>query len=183
MIKKEKIIILTLCMLAFALVSMPLSSRPKESSGKDKGDEMLRSVNNLFDLEQNTVSNIQFYTTNYGIFGLNVAQNRGGGFWPRGSENQYIFAGGVWFGAVKLKPNDTINHQTKKYVTITYNPNNGGSWMVPGRMNPDNTSADLADQSNITKYRTYFSTDFKSGDGAPVNSSDGENWQIGRAHV
>lgn len=161
----------------FALVALFLLpafafSLPKDD-GKDKkgGDEPQRTYNQLFDLQQNTVSNIQFYTTNYGIFGLNVAQNRGGGYWPRGSNNQYIFGGGLWVGAVKRRP-DTNAY--KKYVEVTYNPNNARSWMVPGRI----TDGDSKDVSDIKKYRTYFSTDFRKGDGTPLNPDDGPNWPI-----
>lgn len=145
---------------------------PKDYSGKGKpGDELLkRSYTQLFDLQQNTVSNIQFYTTNYGIFGLNVAQNRGGGYWPRGSNNQYIFGGGLWFAAVKPRPDGEL----KKYVEVTYNPNNGRSWMVPGRI----TDGDSKDVSDLKKYRTYFSTDFRKGNGTPLNPDDGTNWPV-----
>jgi hypothetical protein len=168
--------ILAMLMLIFSFASLSLDARPKES-GKGSDDQQLRQALGVYDLQQNTVSNIQFYTTNYGIFGLNVAQNRGGGFWPRGSQNQYIFAGGIWFGAIKKRPNDTSNTD-RKYVTITYNPNSGTSWMVPGRLNPLNTSQDLVESTLLTKYRTYFSTDFKQGDGGPIKAEDGENWPI-----
>lgn len=172
--KNKKIIIMLLS--ALFVLSLGLDARPKETSIKDKNDEMQRSALGLYDLQKNTVSNIDFYTTNYGIFGLDVARNRGGGYWPRGSQNQYIFAGGVWFGAVKQKPGDTA---FRKYVEITYNPNSGTSWMVPGRMDANGSSSnDLADQTLITKYRTYFSTDFNRGTGEPLLSSDGENWPI-----
>lgn len=145
---------------------------PKDNyeKGKPSDEPLKRNYTQLFDLQQNTVSNIQFYTTNYGIFGLNVAQNQGGGYWPRGSNNQYIFGGGLWFAAVKPRPDGEF----KKYVEVTYNPNNGRSWMVPGRI----TDGDSKDASDFKKYRTYFSTDFRKGDGTPLNPDDGANWPI-----
>jgi hypothetical protein len=161
---------LTLVLFSIFLVPAMSFALPKDWDKKGSGDEPLRTYNQLFDLQQNTVSNIQFYTTNYGIFGLNVAQNRGGGYWPRGSNNQYIFGGGLWIGAVKPRPDG----QLKKYVEVTYNPNNGRSWMVPGRI----TDGDSKDVSDIKKYRTYFSTDFRKGDGTPLNPDDGPNWPI-----
>lgn len=155
------------------LISFPFAifSLPKDYE-KDKkgGDEPQRTYGQLFDLQQNTVSNIQFYTTNYGIFGLNVAQNRGGGYWPRGSNNQYIFGGGLWVGAIKPRPDGNL----KKYVEVTYNPNNGRSWMVPGRI----SDGDGKDVSDIKKYRTYFSTDFRKGDGTPLDANHVTNWPI-----
>jgi hypothetical protein len=39
---------------------------------------------------------------------------------------------------------------------VTYNPNNGNSWMVPGSIE----DGDKAEEENYSKYRTYFSTDF-----------------------
>ncbi|MCX7936371.1 MAG: hypothetical protein N2971_01530, partial [Chlorobi bacterium] len=79
------------------------------------------------DLRQNTVSRVRFMITNYGIFGLDVARNQGGGFWPRGSTNEYIFGGGIWFGAIKTK-----DGLPRKMSVISYNPNSGASWMTPG---------------------------------------------------
>ncbi len=174
MLKKNIGVVLVLWFIVFAFSSFGLNARPIENE-KGKSDEELRKVSQIYDLQKNTVSNIQFYTTNYGIFGLDVARNRGGGYWPRGSQNQYIFAGGVWLAAIKVRPGDTT---TRKYCTITYNPNNGKSWMAPGRMDPTSTAKDLPDNNEITKYRTYFSTDFKAGDGAPVLPDDGESWPI-----
>jgi len=173
MLNKIKKVMLPLILFAFLLSSFNLDARPRED--KYSADNLMRAAYGIYDLQKNTVSNIEFYTTNYGIFGLNVGQNRGGGFWPRGSQNQYIFAGGIWLGAIKLRPGDT---NYRKYVTITYNPNNGNSWMVPGRMNPDNTSEDPINQDEQTKYRAYFSTDFSSGDGSAIIPSDGEPWPI-----
>ncbi|MCX7880678.1 MAG: hypothetical protein N2517_08450 [Ignavibacteria bacterium] len=150
------------------LLSLPKDYEKKEKKGEEP--QPLRTYNRFFDLQQNSVSNIQFYTTNYGIFGLNIAQNRGGGYWPRGSNNQYIFGGGLWFGAIKPRPDG----QLKKYVEVTYNPNSGESWMVPGRI----TDGDARDESDIFKYRTYFSTDFKKGDGTPLDPDHKTNWPI-----
>jgi hypothetical protein len=138
---------------------------------KNKKSEIQRTSLGAFDLQQNTVSNIQFYTTNYGIFGLNVQNNIGGGIWPRGSLNQYIYGGGIWFASMKRFPStDTL---LRKIVEISYNPNNGRSWMLPGRIEDGPT----VDQSDATTYRTYFSTDFRA-DGTPIVIADGPNWPI-----
>ncbi len=153
------------------LLSLPKDYGNKSGESGKNGDQPLRTYTQLFDLQQNTVSNISFWTTNYGIFGLNVAQNRGGGYWPRGSNNQYIFGGGLWFAAIKQRPDTPA---PKKYVEVTYNPNNGRSWMVPGRI----TDGDGKDVSDRLKYRTYFSTDFRKGDGTPLNADHGPAWPI-----
>lgn len=140
-----------------------------------------RTYSGVFDLQKNTVSNIDFYTTNYGIFGFDIARSRGGGFWPRGSQNQYIFSAGFWFGARKYRAsaNDTVS-----YVTITYNPNSGKGWFVPGRINyggpgsKEQPDEDKINNDEKLKYRTYFSTDFNPGTGEPIQSEHGTNWPI-----
>jgi len=177
----NKKIILLLCFLFLVASSLPMSAYIKvsdEDKAKDKDKNKKeqtmagREYFRFWDLQKNTVSNIEFYTTNYGIFGNNVvATNAGGGWWPRGSQNQYIFGAGIWFGAVKQKPDGS---GPKKYVTISYNPNNGRSWMVPGRID----DGDLKDESEIYKYRTYFSTDFNLGNGEPYNDDHITNWPI-----
>lgn len=164
----------------FLLFSLPLSAYTKVSDEekarkkdkKKRDEQVMRDYVRFWDLQKNTVSNIEFYTTNYGIFGNNVtAINAGGGWWPRNSQNQYIFGGGLWFGAVKDRPNA---EGTKKYVTVTYNPSNGRSWMVPGRIE----DGDLKDESDIYKYRTFFSTDFNLGTGEPFDEDHTSNWPI-----
>ncbi len=168
--KINKVLLLLITVLFFAGsigVFALTKNYDSKADGKNGNEQIQRNVTNVFDLQRNTVSNIQFYTTNYGIFGLNIAQNIGGGVWPRGSLNQYIFGGGIWFAAVKKRPNSDLY---KKYVEVTYNPNNGNSWMVPGRMNPDpdNHGQDAVDVTDIYRYQTYFSTDFRPGDGKSV---------------
>jgi hypothetical protein len=46
--------------------------------------------------------------------------------------------------------------------------------MVPGRIE----GGDKIDLTDVTKYRTYFSTDFLKGEGNPRNSADGPSWPI-----
>lgn len=123
------------------------------------------------DLRRNTISKFDFYVTNYGIIFLNVARNQGGGFWPRGSTNEYAFGAGVWFGAIK-----NINGEPRKMCVIGYNPNSGISWMTPGSID----DGDLGDRSQeaILKNRLYLSTDFVRATGAPRNPADGPNWPI-----
>lgn len=142
------------------------------AAGKNAGDKTLRKVENTYDLQKNRVSRIEFYTTNYGIFGLDVRNNVGGGRWPRGTNNQYIFGGGVWFAAKKLNPiGDTV-----KLCAISYNPNSGASWMVPGRIEED---GDPVNDDAREKYRVYFSTDYRRSDGSPIKPADGTSpWPI-----
>lgn len=149
---------------------------PSDGDKAGEGRSILRVPTQAFEVLENKVSKIQVYCTNYGIFGLNVAANRAGGIWPRGSGQAYIFGGGVWFGAEKVR-----NGDTNRLCVIGYNPNSGASWMVPGRINGPVTNSPLdnsADAWNL--YRLYFSSDYNSFDGTPFDRNDlnGPNWPV-----
>jgi len=139
---------------------------------KDTGSESVqRGTPGLFDQKGNVVSSISFQTTNYGIFGFDVRNGRGGTFWPSGRNNQYIFAGGMWLGVRKK-----IGNEIRKRVMIGYNPNSGLSWMVPGTIEDGlsiNTTSD-----GINKFRTYFSPDFNTTDGTEFANPTFPRWPI-----
>lgn len=163
-------------LICFAVMSSLAFADVAVKPGKDdEHQNLLRASRGLFDLQKNTVSNIEFYVTNYGLWGLNVAQNIGSGKWPRGSANHYIFGAGIWFGAIKNDPNG----KERKFVDVTYNPNSGRSWMVPGRIE----EGDAANPNDIKKHRTYFSIDFRTSDGQPITSTDGPAWPIWDASI
>lgn len=84
------------------------------------------------EVRKSETSGIEFFTTNYGIFGSNVARGAGGLFYPRGSGLQYIFGSGLWFGARK-----TVDDSMTALSFITYNPNSGNSWAAPGGWTTD----------------------------------------------
>ncbi|RPI68657.1 MAG: hypothetical protein EHM43_04245, partial [Ignavibacteriae bacterium] len=167
-------------------VAVSTQARTKDQVVKKDGasEDVQRTPTGAFDLQRNVVSNVDFYTTNYGIFGYNIANQVGGTFWPRGLRNQYVFAGGAWFGALKRPPGAT---ELRKRVMITYNPNSGDSWMVPGSIedgnaqNPPGTVDQGGDAAN--KYRTAFSTDFSVADGADFLNPTFPNWPIWDASV
>lgn len=149
-----------------------------EKMTKEREADLQRLSTGYFDNQKNTVSNIEFFSSNYGIFGLDVARNIGSGYWPRGSRNQYIFGGGMWFGTEKktwvydttLKQNVT---RTRTFCNVSYDPSLGSSWMTPGRIEEG-----VPNKQDIKKYRTYFSTDFNPKTGEPYNKADGPNWPI-----
>ncbi|MBL8005239.1 MAG: hypothetical protein JNL36_09090 [Candidatus Kapabacteria bacterium] len=172
--KNNKIFLLALSLILTVTCISNSFARTKDTGKDGKSSEgVLRAATGVYDLQQNKVSNIEFYTTNYGIFGLNVRGNVGGGYWPRRGNNQYIFGGGIWFAAQKVPPG-SVTGQKRKLCVISYNPNSGASWMVPGSINDgDEVQNNLRD-----KYRVYFSTDFRPNDGAARIASDGPNWPI-----
>ncbi|GAB5466608.1 MAG: hypothetical protein Kapaf2KO_20440 [Candidatus Kapaibacteriales bacterium] len=169
--------------------------RDKETLKKLDAEQKERTYNRTYDVQFNTISNIEFPTSNYGLFGFDVENRVGGGVWPRGSSNQYIFGGGIWLGARKF-PNqnrsynvfDAVNPETGlvdttffvpdraamgKYCAVTYNPSNARSFMVPGNV----IDGLGVDPNQRLKYRTYFSTDFDN-DGIPFDATEGPNWPI-----
>ncbi|MFC2130892.1 hypothetical protein ACFLSQ_05615 [Bacteroidota bacterium] len=189
MSKSIKTLLTCFLLLSFLILSIEANAGIKEQKGKK--EQVQRTPTQNFDLQWNTVSSFQFPVTNYGILFLDVAMNRGGGYWPRGSLNQYLFGGGIWFAAQKWIPTDSLKHfdalgnelippdtvryrKLTKLCEITYNPNSGSSWMVPGRIE----DGDEIDNTDIYKYRNYFSTDFRTSDGVPLNPDDGANWPI-----
>jgi hypothetical protein len=63
--------------------------------------------------------------SNYGTIGYNPDRS-GGGEWPVGSGDMYLYGAGIWIGTVKRVPAaDTL-------VSVGYNPNSGRSEMTPG---------------------------------------------------
>ncbi|HOV92274.1 MAG TPA: hypothetical protein PLC04_04245 [Candidatus Kapabacteria bacterium] len=174
--KKTNILTLTILFILVSCLNIKADILPEYKQNKKESNTnqiLTKSYTSVFDVQKNTVSNIDFYTSNYGIFGLDIAHNTGGGFWPRGSTNQYIFGGGIWIGAKKVRPGSTDPNDLKKYVEVSYNPNSGKSWFVPGSIN----DGDLVDQTDIYRYRTFFSVDFRT-DGTPLSVNDKGNWPI-----
>ncbi len=152
-------------------VTINIQARTKEQgkNKKQEGAEILRTPEGTYDLQKNRVSKIELTSTNYGIIGYNVKTGVGAGIWPRGSQNQYIFGGGIWFAAKKIRKNG----DTTRLVEIGYNPNSAASWFVPGMIE----DGDEVQDAFRNKYRIYFSTDFRP-DGTPFNPADGPNWPI-----
>ncbi len=163
----------TCCFIIYiiTIISLSFNSYSKNFlSSKDQATILRKSLG-AWDNQKNTVSNVELYSSNFGIICSDLLNIRGGTFWPRGSDDQYIYAGGFWFGAKKYLPNDSLPH---KLVEISYNPNSGGGWFVPGRIE----DGDLADTTDSCTYRTYISTDFKKFSGIPKDLTDGPNWPL-----
>ena len=150
------------------------ASKPTVKRADKSGESVQRAPRGVFDLQRNVVSNIDLQTTNYGIVGFDVLNNVGGTFWPRGRRNQYIFAGGAWFGTRKRPPG---SDSLRKRVMITYNPNSGTSWMVPGTIE-DGEAVNTTSALGINKYRTYFSTDFSSNEGVDFQNPTFPRWPL-----
>jgi hypothetical protein len=116
------------------------------------------------DMRSTTKSNVEFLLSNNGIYGSNLITRRGGVFWPRGSGNQYIFGGGIWFGAKKMKEGEA---KPRELTVVSFNPNSGISWMMPGQV------SDTLKQFDSTQYLLQSSIDYHSNgtekNGFPYN--------------
>ncbi|OYT16237.1 MAG: hypothetical protein B7C24_08825, partial [Bacteroidetes bacterium 4572_77] len=121
--KYFKIITLLSFCVSILLMSANLFADIHPDAKEKLKNELQSAPMGVMDLKETTVSNIEVMTTNYGIFGLNVPAvgtlNAGGGFWPRGSVNQYIFGGGIWFGCKKYLPGV---EEPSLLCSVTYNP-------------------------------------------------------------
>ncbi|MCX6141092.1 MAG: hypothetical protein NTX15_09735 [Candidatus Kapabacteria bacterium] len=168
-------VVMFLACTSAALIAGTAGTSTVVAKRADKGNESVqRTPRGTFDQQKNVVSNVDFQTTNYGIVGFDVANGVGGTFWPRGRRNQYIFAGGAWFGTRKRPPG---SDSLRKRVMITYNPNSGRSWMVPGTIE-DGALVNTSTDQGINKFRTYFSTDFSSNEGNDFQNPTFPRWPI-----
>jgi len=103
------------------------------------------------DYKQTTLSDVDLYVSNNGIIGYNSKQGMAGLLYPRGSQNQYLFGSGTWFGAKKR-----VSNILRNLVIRSYNLSSGKSWMTPGNMgDPDSLSQEM-----INQYQVERSTDF-----------------------
>ncbi len=110
--------------------------------------------------------------TNDGRFGWDPECNvPGGGRWPRGSNEGYIFGAGIWIGALI----DSV-----KQVTVGYNPTNIQTEMVPGAPGSD---------PNDPKEMVFVSTDYPNSklppwprgynnEGNPITISQMDSWSV-----
>lgn len=119
----------------------------------------------LFEQLSTDANQVELFTTNYGIVGLDVQSTTAGAFWPRSNDfpGAYMFGAGVWFGAITR-----VDDKPEKRVFMSFNPNTSLSWAAPGDVSDGPELQD--DAASIAKYRIYRSTDYNPA-GQPL---DGE---------
>ncbi|MGE3801350.1 MAG: hypothetical protein AB7H80_10040, partial [Candidatus Kapaibacterium sp.] len=133
---------------------------------------MTTAQNNIFQSKKSLVSNVEFYTSNYGIFGLNVFDPKPDFTVPRGSNKNYFFGSGLWVGAEKrVSTNGGITFENKKLSFITYNPNSGRSWAYPGPYHEVATPT-------IAEPVLYHSEEFNRTTGEALNPSVTAKWPL-----
>ncbi len=75
-----------------------------------------------FQIRLHNINRVEMCVSNFGKFGQ-TAMGWAGCWWPKGSENYYIWGAGAWFGTIV--DDDTL-------VTIGYGPSGGESEYTPG---------------------------------------------------
>jgi hypothetical protein len=121
-----------------------------------------------FQTKESLSGNAQFIATNYGIFGNDPAAAEGAFIVPRGSTQSYIFGAGLWFaGLVRSAPgSQTFTERS----FITYDPNSGQSWAVPGEGYTHDPFAAHPD--------LYHSLDYDQTTGTKTGVASELNWPL-----
>lgn len=115
-----------------------------------------------YKLARNRTSAVDFFVSNYGIFGHNVSMNDPGLFYPRGSGNTYLYGSGIWFGALK-----NLNDTLRPLTLIGYNMNSGVSWATPGESSSTTSDKGL-----------YYAGDHDRASGAYAGAGFGATWPL-----
>jgi hypothetical protein len=155
----KKIQFLFIMTFAFVLFCTVTTAKPRN----DKKNNKLLTNPTLFDKQINDVGNYRFFATNFGIFAYE------GLYWPRDSNNQYLFSSGIWLGCKRTNKTTT---NLMKYVQKSYDPNTGLSRFVPGSID-DGKGIDLY---GINKNKVYLTDDYW-GDGTPFDKTH-SNWLL-----
>ncbi|MCB0702413.1 MAG: hypothetical protein KDC55_06880 [Ignavibacteriae bacterium] len=173
----KKIIFITMLV---AIASQIATALPNEKYMKKKENKVQRDPLGFLDYQKNTLSNIETVISNYGMIGHDKPNGIGSGYFPRGSRNQYIFGGGIWYAAQKKMPyfdslTQRIEYNLNKLVSISYNPSSADSWQTPGRIEDGSLT-----QEDPEKYKVFFSTDYSrtSGKALDPNDADTPYWPI-----
>ncbi len=122
------------------------------------------------------ISDIDFYATNIGLFGMNLDVKSAGFIVPRGSTTSYLFGSGLWFGAQRPVRDSTNAFVTRSFVFLTYNPNSAVSWATPGEIR--GSTPDLP----LGRPDIYRSSDYDTSSGRSLIPSTPEdsipNWPL-----
>lgn len=122
-----------------------------------------------FQVQFNSVSDVKFNATNFGVFGFSIVEGNSGLEWPRNSGNTYGSAGGFWFGAKKFYHDTNGIPAADKYCTASYDPSNGNFCFTPGKIKDDS-------EMSADKYKLYCSAYFNAADGTSNSSSSTTPW-------
>lgn len=136
-----------------------LEARPVPKGGKGQQPAPQRFLR-----QQNTYSNMRFFYTNRGV--LFNGESGAGLFWPRSSNDVYIFGSGVWFATKKV-----ISGRRQKLAEIGYNPNSGAGWFTEGEYFP--AGKEVNDGATFdSKYISYVSPRYDKTTGKYIGGNN-----------
>jgi hypothetical protein len=128
---------LVLVVLAIAIAGAAAAERPKEPGESDGPDPRYRPmiIDNTTWIDAN---NINMVVTNHGSFAYDLTTQDPGLEYPKGTDKQCVYAGGIWIGCkVGSEVRVTAGSFTQEYT--------------PGPINPDGTWDDV----NDPRHRVY----------------------------
>ncbi len=118
---------------------------------------------------ENRAGNYDLQTNNLGMV-FKSASFLSSVYWPKDSDNGYIYGTGYWFGAQKWNDQD---QEMKKLCFLTYDPRNGMSWAIPGYYSYDATDT-IGPDFDTDLYGIYSSMDYNEN-GTPAGDEK-YNW-------
>jgi len=145
------------CLLLLIFISLNLFA-------ENKSGNSIQRVVSVIDQQKSKVGKIEFTLDNKGRIGFDLENKRGGFFYPRNSNSQYLFGAGYFLFVVK---NDSV------IFTTSYNLNNSESNQSPGSIN-DGLAIDSSQKEN---YQVYNSYDYDES-GLVKFGGEGPAWSI-----
>ncbi len=143
------------------LSSSKADARPVSKSKKGGSAAPLNFLRQL-----NVYSNLEFFYTNRGVL-FNAGQGENEGlFWPRGSNQSYLFGEGLWFATKK-----EIQGKRRKLCDLGYNPNSGAGWYMEGEASQVGLSTGTDGATPAAKYISYVSPRYDKLTGAYISGS------------
>ncbi len=101
----------------FMILGMVVCLVANTKTGSQSGRE--------FQIKRHNINQVEMCISNFGKFGQDETGNNAGCWWPIGTDHNYIYGAGIWFGTIDSLTGDTL-------VTTGYNPSGGQAECVPG---------------------------------------------------
>ncbi len=177
----KKVLLSTVILLAtVTLLALPGKTKLEKTPKLQNWENIRKKIEEYKSYSYTTKSNVSLWMGNDGSLALRLfdygyddrKQVLCGQFiWPKGSNNQYIFGSGLWFGAQKWLAD---SNRYEKIVNVSYTPNMGLSYYIPGVLEDGDTLA----YGKKDKYRVYRSSDYDLYTGIPNDTISGPNWPL-----
>ena len=131
----------------------------------DKCKNQIQRLIPTYDTRATTKSNVELLVSNDGSIGYTSQKGVIASCnWPRESKRSYIYGSGFCFSAKK-----SVGGQKVKFSEIGYNPSNGTTYYVPGRIEDGDK---VETTTKRTYYQVYMSTEHNLTDGKAIDSDE-----------